>query len=88
MARRVVRTEYVDDVPEVRRTEVVEDAPVRRRREYEVVEDAPVRRRREYIEDDAPMVRRSAPMMGMPIGALIGLAIVAVLLLMLLLGRV
>jgi hypothetical protein len=74
MARRVVRTEYVDDGPEVRRTEVVEDAPVRRRREY--------------IEDDAPMVRRTGPMMGMPVGALIGLAIVAVLILMLLLGRV
>jgi hypothetical protein len=51
MARRVVRTEYLEDAPDVRRTEVVEA-------------------------------------MGMPLGAIIGLAIVAVLLLMLLLGRV
>lgn len=73
MARRVIRTEYVDDdAPAVRRTEVVEDAPLRRL----------------YTEEDAPYVRRTRPMLGMPVGALIGLAVVAVLVLILLLGRV
>ena len=75
MARRVVHTEYVEDAPEVRRTEVVDDAPV-------------VRRRRTYI-DDGPMVRRGPSIpMGMPMGAMIGLAVVAFLLLLLFLGRV
>ena len=74
MARRVIRTEYVDDTPEVARTEVVEDRPVRRRT---------------YIEDDGgPYVGRTAPMLGMPLGVIAGLVIVAVLLLMLLLGHV
>ena len=86
MARRVIRTEYVDDTPAVQRTEAVDERPVRR---TEVVEDAPVRRRRTYIEDDGgPYVRRAAPMMGMPLGVVVGLVIVAVLLLMLLLGHV
>jgi len=86
MARRVIRTEYVDDTPEVQRTEAVQDRPVRR---TEVVEDAPVRRRRTYIEDDGgPYVRRVGPMMGMPLGVIVGLVVVAVLLLMLLLGHV
>ena len=75
MARRVIRTEYVDDTPEVQRTEVVEAAPVRRRRTY--------------IEDDGPYTTRPGmPVWGMPVGVMIGLAVVAVLLLMLMLGHV
>ena len=83
MARRVIRTEYVDDTPEVQA-----EAPVPVQR-TEVVEDRPVRRRTTYIDDDGgPYVRRTAPMMGMPLGVVVGLVIVAVLLLMLLLGHV
>ena len=83
MARRVIRTEYVDDTPEVEPTAAA--PPVRR---TEVVEDRPVRRRT-YIDDDGgPYVRRTAPMMGMPLGVVVGLVIVAVLLLMLMLGHV
>jgi len=82
MARRVIRTEYVDDTPEV---QPEAPAPVRR---TEVVENRPVRRRT-YIDDDGgPYVRRTAPMMGMPLGVVVGLVIVAVLLLMLMLGHV
>ena len=82
MARRVIRTEYVDDTPEVpvQRTEVVEDRPVRRRTTY-IDDGLP-------YDDGGPYVRRTGPMLGMPIGVIAGLVIVAVLLLMLLLGHV
>ncbi|MBV8692966.1 MAG: hypothetical protein JOY57_15015 [Actinobacteria bacterium] len=80
MARRVIRTEYVDDdAAQPRVTEVVEPAP------------AP-RRRTSYIEDEGPYVAGTrsygGPAWGMPVGVMIGLAVVAFLLLMLLLGHV
>ena len=82
MARRVIRTEYVDDgAAEPRVTEVVEPAP------------AP-RRRTTYIEDEGPYMAESrtygrpGPVFGMPVGVMIGLAVVAFLLLMLMLGHV